>query len=217
VEKELRSQIVQGNYIVATEKPAIVSPLAAIPKDDGSGDIRLIHDGSRPSGQVMNDYADLHSERFQTIQDACDLAKPGYWCAKLDLKSAYRSVPIHCNDYRVTGLQWHFAGEKNPTYLFDARLPFGATKAASHFHRLSQAIRRCMQRRGFRGVVVYIDDFLVVARTYQECNEALHTLIRLVRRLGFQISWNKVVGPTQRINIEWITIIYLMMDEIIIL
>lgn len=200
VEKELRSQIIQGNYIVASEKPAVVSPLAAIPKGDGSGDIRLIHDGSRPVGQAMNDYATLHSERFQTIQDACSLAKPGYWCAKVDLKAAYRSVPIHCNDYRVTGLKWQFAGEKKPTYLFDARLPFGATKAPSHFHRLSQAIRRCLQRRGFKGVVVYIDDFLVVAPTYKECNEALHTLIGLVRQLGFLISWNKVVGPTQRIT-----------------
>ena len=200
VEKELRCQIKQGNYIIASEKPSVISPLAAIPKDDGSGDIRLIHDGSRPLGQAMNDYATLHSERFQTIQDACDLAKPGYWCAKLDLKSAYRSVPIHPNDYRATGLQWHFEGEKGPTYLFDARLPFGATKAPSHFHRLSQAVRRCLQRRGFRGCVVYIDDFLIVARTYQECNEALHALINLVRRLGFQISWKKVTGPTQKIR-----------------
>lgn len=200
VEAELKNQIEQGHYIIASEKPTVVSPMAAIPKDDGSGDIRLIHDGSRPFGQAINDYATLHSERFQTIQDACDLAKPGYWCAKVDLKSAYRSVPIHCNDYRVTGLKWHFSGENKPPFLFDARLPFGATKAPSHFHCLSQAVRGCLQRRGFKGVVVYIDDFLVVARTYQECNEALHTLIYLVRRLGFQISWHKVVGPTQKLT-----------------
>jgi hypothetical protein len=53
---------------------------------------------------------------------------------------------------------------------------------------------------------VYIDDFLVVARTYKECNDALHTLIRLVRSLGFQISWNKVVGPTQNITFLGIVI-----------
>ena len=198
VEKELLSQIEQGNYIVSSEKPTIVSPIAAIPKEDGN--IRLIHDGSRPFGSAMNDYATLHAERFQTIEDACKLAKKGFWCAKLDLKAAYRSVPIHSNDYRVSGLQWKFKGDRQPTYLFDARLPFGARKAPSHFHRLSQAIGRCLRKRGFNGVVVYIDDFLIVAPTYEECNKALDCLINLVRRLGFAISWSKVQGPTQRIT-----------------
>ena len=126
-----------------SEKPAIISPLGAIPKDDGS--VHLIHDGSLlegfdmneytdhhsvrcqtlqdgslPEGFAMNKYTDLHSVRcqilqdgslpegfamnkytdhlsvrYQILQDACRLAKPGYYCAKLDLQSAYRSVPIH--------------------------------------------------------------------------------------------------------------------------
>jgi len=198
VEKELRKQIVEGNYILSSQKPLIVSPLAAIPKDDGN--IRLIHDGSRPFGAAMNDYATLHPERFQTIDDACKMAKPGYWCAKLDLKSAYRSVPIHRDDYKITGLKWQFEGDSEATYLFDSRLPFGATLAPSHFHRLSQAIRRCLRRRGWHDVVVYIDDFLVVAPSFDKCNEVLHVLIDLVRKLGFYISWEKVVGPTQKIT-----------------
>ena len=57
-----------------------------------------------------------------------------------------------------------------------------------------------MERRGFKDIVVYIDDFLVIAPTYEICNEALHTLITLLRRLGFSISWPKVVGPTQKIT-----------------
>lgn len=46
VEKELIDQITKGQYILASEKPTIVSALTAIPKDDGS--VRLIHDGSKP-------------------------------------------------------------------------------------------------------------------------------------------------------------------------
>ena len=46
----------------------------------------------------MNEYTDYHSVRYQTLQDACRLAKPGYYCAKLDLQSAYRSVTIHPDD-----------------------------------------------------------------------------------------------------------------------
>jgi hypothetical protein len=198
VEKELLSQIKEGNYCVASSKPAIVSPLAAIEKEGGG--IRLIHDGSRPVGQALNDYATLHSVRFQTIEAACKLAQPNYWCAKLDLKAAYRSVPIHKDDYKATGLKWQFRGQEQATYLFDTRLPFGATLAPGTFHRLSQAVSRCLRRRGLCATVTYIDDFLIIAKTFEECREALNQLIRLVRSLGFYISWQKVVGPTQKIT-----------------
>lgn len=148
----------------------------------------------------MNDYASMESVKFQTLDEACKLAKPGYWCAKVDLKSAYRSVPIHPDNYQVTGLKWHFKDDRQPTYLFDARLPFGSRCGPSHFHRLSQAVRRCMYRRGFKDLVVYIDDFLIVAQTEEDCEQALHCLLRLIRELGFCVSWGKVVGPTQHIT-----------------
>ena len=83
--KKVKTQIEQGNYVTASKKPTIISLLWAIPKDDGS--VRLIHDGSLPEGFVMNEYTDHHSVRYQTLQDACRLAEPGYYCAKLDLQS----------------------------------------------------------------------------------------------------------------------------------
>ena len=141
-----KEQIEQGNYVIASEKPAIISLLGAIFKDDGS--VLLIHDGSLQEGFAMNEYTDHHSVRYQTLQDACRLAKPGYYCAKLDLQSAYRSVPIHPDDYKVTGLAWRFEGEDTDKYLFDAWLPFGSACGPSDFSRLSNAIRRMMYRKG---------------------------------------------------------------------
>jgi len=54
VEKELKTQIEQGDYVIASKKSAIISPLGAIPKDDVS--VRLIHDGSLQEGFAMNEY-----------------------------------------------------------------------------------------------------------------------------------------------------------------
>ena len=198
VEKELMEQIKLGNYVVASKKPTVVSALAAIPKDNG--DVRIIHDGSRPEGSGMNSYSIPQSVKFQSVKDACDLAKPNYYMAKVDLQAAYRSVPIHPDDYNTTGLQWTFSDNKNPCYLFDSRLPFGSNKGPGIFHRLSQAIRRSMVRKGFKGTVAYIDDFFITAATYDECNHWLSVLIRLVRKLGFYVSWKKTVGPTQRLT-----------------
>jgi hypothetical protein len=58
-----------------------------------------------------------------------------------------------------------------------------------------------MQRRGYKDIVAYIDDFLVVVgKSYEDCNRALHCLLQLVRQLGFYVSYDKVVGPTQHIT-----------------
>ncbi|XP_070173464.1 uncharacterized protein [Littorina saxatilis] len=148
----------------------------------------------------MNDYSVPESVKFQTLSDACQMAKTGFWCAKVDLKAAYRSLSIHPENYSVTGLKWTFGADKHPTYLFDSRLPFGSNVGPSCFHRLSQAVRRCMARKGMKGLVAYIDDFFLTAETKEECQSMLLTLIRLLRELGFNISWHKVVGPTQRIT-----------------
>ena len=65
----------------------------------------MIHDGSRPLGVAMNDYSIPDTVKFQTLQYACGFAKPGYWCAKVDFQAAYRSVGIHLDDYKMTGLE----------------------------------------------------------------------------------------------------------------
>ena len=57
-----------------------------------------------------------------------------------------------------------------------------------------------MVRQGFNGIVAYIDDFFIAAPTYQECQKWMNILIQLIRKLGFLISWKKVVGPIQKLT-----------------
>ena len=49
-------------------------------------------------------------------------------------------------------------------------------------------------------MVVYLDDFLIVAPTYEECLQNLNNLIKLVRRLGFAVAWDKIEGPTRQLT-----------------
>ena len=79
--KKLKTQIEQG-HVIASEKPAIISPLGSTPKDDWS--VRLIHDGSLLEGVAMKVYSEHNLVRCHTIQDTCLLAKPGD-CTKLQL------------------------------------------------------------------------------------------------------------------------------------
>ncbi len=193
VENQILTELAEGNYVVVDEKPTIVSALGAIPKPDGG--IRLIHDGSMPQGHAMNDYAKAEECQYQSLQDALDLVQAGFYMAKIDLKSAYRSVKIHPSNYQATGLQWTFEGDAQPTYLCDTKLPFGSRKAPAIFNRLTQAVRRMMQRKGYF-IVAYLDDFFVVGATKEECRQGFNILLALLRKLGFQISYNKVVCPT---------------------
>ena len=57
-----------------------------------------------------------------------------------------------------------------------------------------------MARCGFRAVVNYLDDFLIIGSTKEECQRGLVTLINLLDYLGFNVSWRKVVSPTQRLT-----------------
>jgi len=195
VEKQIHIEVEEGRYEIVGEKPKVVSALGVIPKS--SGGIRLIHDASRPYGAALNDYAETEAkQKFQSLEDAVQLMTPGCYLAKVDLKSAYRYVAVHPADFEVTGLKWKFQGDRAPSYLVDKRLPFGAKYSPGIFHRLTQAVRRMMERKGYGNMIVYLDDFLVVAETKELCMKIQNVLIRLLRSLGFAIAWDKVEGPS---------------------
>lgn len=194
VEKQILYEIEKGNYVVCEEIPTVVSSLGAIPKP-GTEDVRLIHDLTR--GHV-NELATETSVQYPSIEDATKLMPPNAWLAKLDLKSAYRSVHIHDSCFHLTGLQWLFKNRAVTTYLKDVRLPFGASKSCHIFQRLSDSITRMMARRGFI-TVGYLDDFLVLAKSQAECKLALDCLSALLVELGFTINVPKSVAPCQEL------------------
>ena len=197
VEKQILTEIQNGNCFITTEKPTIVSALGAIPKPDSS-DIRLIHDCSRPESTSLNSYASCEHYSYETVDKVTANIKQGAYMTKIDLKSAYRHVPIHPSNYRATGLKWTFTNEHTFTYLYDTKLPFGAKRSPEIFHRLTQSITRMMKQRGFF-VVAYLDDFLIISDTEHECWTAFWELVNLLERLGLSVNWNKVTHPCQRL------------------
>jgi hypothetical protein len=194
VEAQIKAELAEGNYIATSEKPIIISALGAIPKSDGG--IRLIHDASRPEGHSLNDLASQEECKLQSFKDALDIINPGCYCAKIDLKNAYRSCGIREADTILTGLKWKFIGTDKYVYFKDCRMPFGARRAVYNFHKISQAIKRMMTLRGYN-IVVFYDDFFLAEKDFQTCLKSYNTLIKLLRSLGFSINWKKAVDPTQ--------------------
>lgn len=188
-------ELAAGNYKEVHYKPTIVSALGAVPK--GNGEIRHIHDGSLPSDGGLNSYSPICEHyKYESVDDAVRLLDYNYFAAKIDLRHAYRSVPISKQSQRATGLQWTFHCGRT-VFMIDRKLPYGSRASPTIFHRLSQAVKRMMSRKGHDNIVAYQDDFLVTGKDYDECFKTWTVLLNLLKNLGFIINENKLIPPSR--------------------
>jgi hypothetical protein len=102
--------------------------MGLVPKSGQPGKFRLIVDLSSPAGCSVNDgiSEELCSLKYASVDDAVAIIQSmGYntELAKLDLKEAYRIVPVHPQDYHLLGISW-----RGQVYL-DRALPFGLRSA----------------------------------------------------------------------------------------
>ena len=178
-------------------KPLRVNAIGSVTKKD-TGEPRPITDMSRPLNNSVNDYISCESYRYKSIDDAIALMRPDCFFATVDIKSAYRWVPVYPPHRTLQGFRWAFNGSYK--YFTDNFLCFGLKNAPSIFHRISCALTRMMARKGFSNIVNYLDDFLIVASSREECLRAQLTLIHLLHSLGFQVNWSKLSGPSQSVK-----------------
>ena len=86
-----------------------VSPIGLVPKGHATGKWRTIVDLSSPTAGSVNDgiSAELCSLRYASLDDALGLITqlgPGTQLVKMDLKDAYRIVPVHPDDHHLLGI-----------------------------------------------------------------------------------------------------------------
>jgi len=143
---------------------------------------------------ALNDYAtDKGNVKYQGVKDVIKFIIPQSYC-KIYLKMVYLCFGIRPSQYHMLGVKWKFDGDKEATCLVDTRLMMGASKSPSVFHRLSQAVKRFMRKGGYQ-LVAYLHDYIIVADDYVTCLKGQHTLIRLLRELGFTIYITRSMGP----------------------
>ena len=115
--------------------------------------------------------------------------------AKLDIKEAYRMVPIHPDDPRFLGVCWR--GQ----IFIDCQLPFGLASAPAIFSALGEALEWILCQKGAKAVIHYLDDFLVLgAPDSGECQQYLSTTLQACQELGVPIAPKKTEGPTHSLT-----------------
>lgn len=147
--------------------PSCVHALGAVKKSNGK--LRPITDCRRPLGISVNNfmtttYAPFH---YITLDDVCEQLEGGEYLAVVDIKSAYRSVNVSVNHRQAQGFSWGNEGHK--CLFTDNCLCLGLRCAPFMFTQFTEFIGRCMARRGFHRIFGYIDDFLLICCTYDEC------------------------------------------------
>ena len=109
--------------------------------------------------------------------------------AVVDIKSAYRAVPIFPDHRRYRVLNWEIDGKV--VYIEDSRLCFGLCLEPSYFDKISGFVYNILADIYNTQAVNYLDDFIVIGATLEEATWAQQVVIKILRYLGFYISWGE--------------------------
>ena len=172
-----------------------ISRFGVIPKSQ-SGKWRLIVDLSHPKGHSVNDGISkpLCSLKYVTIDEAIKgiiRHGQGTLLAKIDIKSAFRLLPVHPGDRHMLGMQW-----KEGVYI-DTCLPFGLRSAPKLFNILADFLAWIAGQHGLSFLIHYLDDFLTMGPpSSPTCQRNLDTLVQICNYLGVPLALEKVEGPS---------------------
>lgn len=175
-----------------------VSPIGVVPKKAPS-QYRLIHHLSFPEGSSVNDgiSKEFASVQYSSVDDAIKLIKKaGTSCflAKTDIKSAFRIIPVHPNDYHLLGFKWRGC------FYYDKCLPMGCSSSCSIFETLSHALQWAAMDRGADNIVHILDDFLFISKSKAKCFDDITSFIDLCNQLGVPIAHEKTMGPASTLT-----------------
>ena len=195
LDRIIDSELSEGYLKIVNKKPDCIHSIGAVPKPDGG--VRPIIDCSRPDRKSVNNYCSGIEETFtfKSVENVLALLQPKDFMAVIDIKSAYRAVSIHPDNKKYMGLRWEIQNKE--VFIEDSRLCFGLSLGPMIFNSISNFVYSILTDIYNLQTVNYLDDFLVLGHTKEEAQLAQNIVIKLLRYLGFYISWAKVTPPSQ--------------------
>ena len=177
----------------------VTSSVGVVPKST-PGKFRVIVDLSRPEASSVNDQLlrELTHKAYSSIEDA-SLAMhtlgPGDQLAKIDIRHAYRIIPVHPEERPFWALSW-----QDRVYA-ECQLAFGLASVPAIFSVVAEALEWILRRRGVCRVLHYLYDFLLMgAPGSRECSYALATTFSTCEELGVPLAMDKVEGSAASLN-----------------
>ncbi|XP_056380443.1 uncharacterized protein LOC130275879 [Hyla sarda] len=183
--KELSSKnaIIQ----IPSHTSGFLSNLFLVKKKDG---------GYRPviNLKTLNNYVCYHHFKMEGIHLLRDLLLPEDWLAKIDLKDAYLTVPMHHLSQPYLQFLW-----KDQKWQFTS-LPFGLSSAPWCFTKLLRPVVALLRARGVR-LIIYLDDILLMAQSLSRIHLHIQWTLSLFSNLGFIINMEKsILSPSKELE-----------------
>ena len=154
-----------------------ISRFGVIPKSHQPDKWRLIVDLSHPTGKSVNDGIpkSLCSMSYITTDHAISTILAlgrGTLLAKIDVKSAFRLIPVNPSDRHLLAMKW-----RDNIYV-DTCLPFGLRSAPKLFNIMADLLAWILEQQGVSTLMHYLDDFLTMGHPHTpECQHNLDILI----------------------------------------
>ena len=162
-------------------------PIFVRPKSDGG--FRLIL-----NLKALNQSVEYKKFKMQTLATTLCLIRPNMYMAKLDIKDAYYSIPIHKDDQKLLKFL-----HKGTLYKFLA-LPNGYTEGPRKFTKVLKPPMSVLRKKGVN-VADYIDDLITMSKSQFRCYDNIAIIIKTLDELGFVIHPDKsVFTPSQEIE-----------------
>ncbi len=162
----------------------------------------MINHLSWPPGDSVNDGIPdseghiIHEAIFQAIRAIRRLGR-GSLLAKLDLKDAFRHIPLRAADYHLIGCFW------NDAFYEYMVLIFGLKSAPYIFNLFAEALHWIIQRHIPAELKHYLDDFLPIfapGTSLSLVNDAVAWMQALGNSLGLTFQPEKTVWPTTHLE-----------------
>jgi len=182
--REWLKEMLRTGKIRRSTSPA-GSPILFVPKPNGKGlqlcvDYRALNRITIPNRYPL--------PLMQELQDRVQGAK---WFTKLDLKNGFNLIRIREGDEWKTAFRTRYG-----LYEFQV-MPFGLTNAPSTFQDMMNHVFSDMIDLG---LLVYMDDFLIYAKTEEEHDQRVKEVLRRLRENRLAVSPDKCVWKTQEVE-----------------
>lgn len=132
----------------------------------------------------LNQYITAPHFKMENIKTALKLLSRNSYMTALDLQDGYLLIPIHKNSRKLLRFSY-----KNELYEFNA-LPFGLSVAPYIFTKILKPVIEKLRLYNIL-LVVYLDDFLLISESRENCLRDMHTTKNLLESLGFIINVKK--------------------------
>ena len=202
IDNELQKEIDAGRILGPyTDRPfpnLRCSGVGVVPKKDGRWQV-IMH-LSAPPGSSINDHIspEDYSLHYSSVDDAVQLLTAlgrGALMAKVDLKSAFRMIPVRHQDWELLGIHWR------DNFYVDTCLPFGCRSSPYLFNQFAEAIQWILAHNYQANLIHYLDDFFLVGPpSSAKCAQSVEDMLRLCSTLGIPVAMGKLEGPATTIT-----------------